>query len=302
MSHKHEHNHSHHLHHHGSENIRVAFFLNLSFTIIEIIGGIYTNSLAILSDAIHDLGDSLSLGLSWYFQNVAKKERDKKYSYGYGRFSLLGAIINSFVLLIGSFFMIKETIPRLMNPQSVNETGMMILAIFGIIVNGAAVLRLQKGNSINEKVVSLHLMEDVLGWVAVLIGSIIMYFFDFPIIDPILSLAISCYVLFNIYKNIKEIFKIILQGYPENVDLKAIKKTILNHDDIENIHDIHIWSLDGEYNVMSLHVAVEEDLKLSEINKIKRKIKHILSHENIHHFTIEFEHKHENCKEDIHKH
>jgi cobalt-zinc-cadmium efflux system protein len=297
---KHEHSHSHHLHNHGSENIRVAFFLNLIFTVIEIIGGIYTNSLAILADAVHDLGDSLSLGLSWYFQNVAKKDRDKKYSYGYGRFSLLGAIINSFVLLIGSFYMIKEAIPRLFNPEAVDETGMMVLAVLGIIVNGAAVIKLKRGNSINEKVVSLHLMEDVLGWVAVLIGSIIMYFFDIPIIDPLLSLAISGYVLFNIYSNIKEIFKIILQAYPNNVDIGAIKKAILSNEDIENIHNVHIWSLDGEYNVMSLHVTIEYDLKLSEINKIKKKIKHILVIENIHHFTIEFEHESENCKLDKH--
>ena len=199
----HHHNHG---HHHATGNIKVAFFLNLSFTIIELIGGFYTNSLAIMSDAVHDLGDSLSLGLSWYFQKVSNKKATTNFSYGFARFSLLGAIINSVVLTVGSIFIISEAIPRIISPEVSDAVGMMWFAILGIIVNGVAVLRLKRGTSINERVVALHLLEDVLGWVAVLIASIVMQFWDLPILDPILSLLIAAYVLFNVFKNIKESF------------------------------------------------------------------------------------------------
>ena len=192
------HNHS---HNHSEGNIKIAFFLNLGFTIVEIIGGLYTNSLAILSDALHDLGDSLSLGLSWYFQRLSKKGSTKKFSYGYKRFSLLGAIINSIVLVVGSIFILSKAIPELFNPEETNAQGMLYLAILGVVVNGAAVFKLRKGKSLNEKVVSLHLLEDVLGWVAVLIGSIVMIYFDLPFVDPLLSILISIFVLYNVYRN-----------------------------------------------------------------------------------------------------
>ena len=256
------HNHHHHGHHHTTKNIKTAFFLNLVFTIIEIIGGFYTNSLAIMSDAVHDLGDSLSLGMSWYFQKLSNKQATKKYSYGYGRFSLLGAIINSIVLIVGSFFIISEAIPRIINPEEANATGMMWLAILGIIVNGAAVLKLKKGSSINERVVSLHLLEDVLGWVAVLIASIVMMYWDVPILDPILSLAIAGYVLFNVYRNIKDAFKIILQGVPNEISSDKIKEQILlNIDEVEDIHDCHIWTLDGEFHIATIHIILKKSLR-----------------------------------------
>lgn len=198
--HHHHHGHHHH-HHHSTGNIKVAFFLNLGFAIIEIIGGLFTNSLAILSDALHDLGDSLSLGLAWYFQKYSEKERDQKYTYGYQRFSLLGAYINTIILIIGSIFIIQKSVTRILHPEEVEALGMILLAILGILVNAAAVLKLQKGTSLNEKVVTLHLMEDILGWVVVLLGSILMYFIYLPIIDPILSLGISIYILYNAFKN-----------------------------------------------------------------------------------------------------
>ena len=194
----HNHNHSHH--HEDVKNIKVAFSLNLMFTIIEFVGGFLTNSMAILSDAVHDLGDSFSLGLSWYFQKIAKRPRTKNYTYGYKRFSLLGAIINSVILVVGSVLILMNAIPRLFHPQQPDVKGMLLLAVLGVIVNGAAVLRLRKGRSLNERVVSPHLLEDVLGWLAVLVGAGIMYFVDAPFIDPLLSIAISAFILFNVYR------------------------------------------------------------------------------------------------------
>lgn len=283
-------------HQHKSEkNISYAFFLNLGFTIIEIIGGLITNSVAILSDAIHDFGDSISLGLAWYLQKVSKKGSDHKYSYGYRRFSLLGAIINSVVLLVGSFFILSETIPRIIHPQEPDLRGMFILAILGIIVNGAAVFRLRKGISLNEKVVSLHLWEDVLGWIAILIGSVIMYFFNVPVIDPILSVLITIYILIHVFRNIKASMRIILQGTPEEIDIDDIKKELLIFVEVNDVHDLHLWSIDGNYHVVTTHVILKEALTMDQLATLKTKIREKLEQLNVHHVTIEFETADETC-------
>ncbi|GAA0890470.1 cation diffusion facilitator family transporter [Fulvivirga kasyanovii] len=292
----HDHGHHGHHHHHGTKNLKVAFFLNLGFTIIEIIGGLLTNSVAILSDALHDLGDSLSLGLSWYFQKLSGKGRDKTFSYGYSRFSLLGAVINSVVLLTGSGIIIYEAIPRLFNPEQPDAQGMMYLAILGIVVNGAAVLRLRKGSSLNEEVVSLHLLEDVLGWVAVLIGSIVMRFYDVPILDPILSLLIACYILYNVFGNIKKSFRIILQGTPQGVEIDKIMAEINKNPEIRSVHDCHLWSMDGEYYVFSAHLVVAQEKGMAELAGIKEQIRDLLKSFSIEHATIEFETENESCE------
>ncbi|AZJ32226.1 cobalt-zinc-cadmium efflux system protein [Tenacibaculum mesophilum] len=291
------HNHHHHSHGNSTGNIAVAFFLNLAFTIIEFIGGFYTNSLAIMSDALHDLGDSLSLGLSWYFQKKSTKKANKKYSYGYKRFSLLGAIINSIVLVIGSVFIIKEAIPRVINPESADAKGMMWLAVLGIIVNGAAVLKLKKGTSINERVVSLHLLEDVLGWGVVLIASIVMQFWNIPVLDPVLSIAIAGFVLYNVYKNIKESIRIILQGTPENISVEEIQQRIVSMKDVEGIHDCHLWTMDGEYNVFTAHLVLKDkEISWEKWYKMKQEIKQVL-HDDFHleHITLELEFTSQEC-------
>ena len=291
----HNHNHGHNHSHDSVKNIKTAFFLNLSFTFIELIGGFLTNSVAIISDAIHDFGDSLSLGLAWYFQKLSKKGGNKFYSYGYKRFSLLGAIINCVVLLVGSIFILYEAIPRIFNPQETSAEGMFILAIIGIVVNGAAVLRTRKGSSINEKVVSLHLLEDVLGWVAVLVGSILIYFTKLTIFDPILSIAITLFILFNVFRNIKQVLPILLQGTPRNLEVEHIAENLKEIKNITNIHDLHIWSLDEEYNILTVHVVLENPLPVDELIDIKKQIRAALKEEEIQHTTIEFETSKENC-------
>ncbi len=291
-----KHTHQHHHHDHGDvENIKVAFFLNLGFTIIEIVGGILTNSIAIISDAVHDLGDSLSLGLAWYFQKIAKKGRDNQFTYGYKRFSLLGALINSMVLIIGSIIVLSAAIPRIFQPVQAETVGMFWLAVLGIIVNGAAVFRLKKGNSINEKVVMLHLLEDVLGWAAILVGSVFMYFFDLPILDPIMSIGISCFVLFNVYKNLRDTFRVILQAIPEELDIKQLETHLLSFDEILKIHDLHVWSIDGSYNILSVHIVVKQALGLEELANLKSKMRASLLEIGINHATFEFETETEIC-------
>ena len=287
-----------HHHHHDSstENIKVAFFLNLFFTVIEFIGGIYTNSLAITSDAIHDLGDSISLGMAWYFQNISDKKPTKTYSYGFKRFSLLGAIINSVILLVGSVFIIIEAIPRIINPEHADAKGMMWFAILGIIVNGAAVLKLKNATSINERVVSLHMLEDVLGWVAVLIASIVMQFWNIPILDPILSLLIALYILTNVFKNGKESIRIILQGSPIQVSSDEVKTQVLEFEEVKSIHDYHLWSMDGEYNDLTMHLIVDDTLSWEKGKNLKRSVRELL-HNNFHleHITLELEIPGEDC-------
>lgn len=282
---KHDHIHQ----QHSTKNIRIAFFLNLGFTILEIIGGLYTNSLAILSDALHDIGDSFSLGIAWYFQKKASKGRDLEYTYGYRRFSVVGAIINSFILIVGSVIIISKAIPRILNPEEADAQGMILLAIVGVLVNGAAVLRLKKGISINERAVMLHLMEDVLGWVAVLIGSIVIYFTDYYVIDAYLSMAIGLYVLFNVYKNMKSAFAIILQRVPKNIDIEKLGNYLSNYEGVKSFHDLHVWSLDGIKNVLTVHIVLCEDKTASQRARFVEELKNGLEAYEIDHSTVELD-------------
>ena len=292
-----------HDHHHNSiRNIKIAFFLNLGFTIFEIFGGFYTNSVAILSDAIHDLGDSLSLGLAWFLEKRSAKKSDKHYSFGYQRFSVLGALINSIVLIGGSIYILSITIPRLNDPQQANAEGMIFFAIIGILVNGAAVLRLKKGNSLNERIVSIHLLEDVLGWVAVLIVSVILLFWDVPILDPLLSILILGYVLFNVFKNLIKTLRVFLQRVPDDIDLGQLEKEIGQTPKVRSVHHTHVWSLNGTDHVLSIHIVIAEVNSISEIIEIKKRTKNILRSNHIEHATIEIEFEDESCYMEEHDH
>ncbi|MDD2370429.1 MAG: cation diffusion facilitator family transporter [Firmicutes bacterium] len=287
--HKEDHNH----HHERIGNIKVAFFLNFSFTILEIIGGIWTNSMAILSDALHDLGDSLSLGIAWYLEKYSGKGSDYKFSYGYARFSLLGALLNSVILIVGSIIILTQSIPRIFYPQEVYPQGMFIFAIIGILINGLAVLRLSHGSSLNERVVSWHLLEDVLGWVVVLIGSIILMFVDIPWFDPALSVLITIYVLYNVFKNLKETLNIFLEGVPKSISIEKIENEICEKTNVIKAYHTHIWSLDGEKNLLSLHIIVSDSSTREDIIDMKNQIRELMKENGIEHVTIEVDFKSE---------
>ncbi len=284
-----------HNHHHSTSSIKVAFWLNFTFTIIEIIGGFYTNSIAILSDALHDFGDTIALGLAWFLEKFSKKKRDKRYSYGYGRFSLLAAFINGLILLLGSIFILYEAIPRLFNPVQPDANGMMWLAIGGIIFNGAAVYKMQSGKTQNEKIVSWHLMEDVLGWVAVFIGSLIMKFWNVPIVDALLSVGFTLFILVNVFKNFLATVRIFLQAIPTNINENEIVKEVIKLAHIKSAHDTHLWSIDGEKIVFTLHVVVDPNLTEKEVIEIKKSIRLIGSKYKVHHITVEVEFEQEDC-------
>jgi len=293
LAHNHDHGHD----HHNSKNIKIAFLINLVFTILEIIGGLWTNSMAILSDALHDLGDSISLGVSWFLENYSQKEANHKFTFGYSRFSLLGALFNSIVLIIGSIYILTEAIPRVLNPESIKPKGMLVFAIIGVLANGLAVLRLRKGDSLNEKVVSWHLLEDVLGWFAVLIVSIILIYKEIPVLDPLLSISITIYVLYNITKNLKEVLTVFLQGVPANINIDKIQNLIINKTSAKSVHHTHIWSMEGQKNLLSTHVIVDDKISKNEVVTLKNNIKNLLERQGIEHVTIEIDFENEKCED-----
>ncbi|MDB0037967.1 cation diffusion facilitator family transporter, partial [bacterium] len=289
MGHDHNHNQSGH-------NLKIAFFLNIGFTIFEIIGGLYVNSVSIVSDAVHDLGDSLSLGTAWYLDHKSKQKADKKFSFGYARFSLLGALINSLVLILGSIYVISEAIGRILEPEHSNAQGMMIIAIIGMMVNGYAAWKMSGGKSLNEKVVSWHLMEDVLGWVAVFIVSVVLMFKDIQYLDPALSLLITVYILWGVIKRLKETLFVFLQGVPADVDVMEIKMKLLAIDNVKSLHHTHVWSLEGEHHVFTTHLKLKEISEFNQILEAKKSAKKVLKKYHFTHYTIETELDGESCE------
>ena len=273
----------------GSKNILVAFVLNATFSIIELIGGYFTNSVAIYSDALHDFGDSLALLLSYFAEKLSMKDPDEKFTFGYRRFSMLSAFLNGVILLIGSVFVIYEASQRILSPEEVSPEGMLGLAVLGILVNSIAAYRLSKDDGMNTKMVMLHLLEDLFGWFAVLIVSIVLLFKPWYILDSILSILISLVILRGVYKNLIKVGLIFLQKFPDELELKKIKNEILRLDLINGIHAIKGWSIDDSTYYLRFHVLLPEDTKIVTIDKLKTEIKKILMKYNVNFSTIEFE-------------
>ncbi len=273
---KHEHNHS-------EENILIAFILNLVFSVVEIIGGILTGSTAIFSDAIHDLSDSIALGTSFFTQKFSNKKPTQKYSFGFKRLTVLGALINVIILSVGSFYIIYEAIKSIFNPNEVLTMPMIYLAIFGIIVNGISVFRMKSSHKILDKTVLLHLFEDLLGWVAVLITSIIIHFTGLYILDPILSLFIVIVILRNIKRSFVTIIEILMNGTTDLDFAKMIKNKLRKLDDIESFNDFHLWSDDGDYYTLMISVNTYNN----KTNNVLEVIKTLLEQNNITHSIVE---------------
>ncbi|AEA98194.2 MULTISPECIES: cation diffusion facilitator family transporter [Alteromonas] len=297
-SHNHSHDHSHGRSSDASKRIGWAFFLNVVFTIIEFIGGWLTNSTAIMADAVHDLGDSLSIGTSWGLNKLSDKDANRTFSYGYKRFSLLGALINGVVLTIGSVWILFEAIPRLAEPEMPQVEGMLLLSIFGMAVNGFAAYKLSEGNSLNERVLNWHLLEDVLGWVAVFIVSIVLMFKPWAILDPILSIGFTLFILFNVIRNLKQTLMLFLQATPDKAQLERIRDDLLSNEHVSDLHHFHIWSLDGERNVMTVHLVLVGDVSTEHIQTLKNDVQHSLKKYNFEHTTVEFEFADEQCRDE----
>lgn len=280
------HHHAHQIVDEDTQNFKVAFFLNLIFTLIEIIGGLYTNSIAILSDAVHDLGDTLTIGTAYFLEKKSKKPANRNYPYGFRRFSLLSALLSAMVLLIGSIFIFLEGVKRLLNPEPTDAEGMVVFAILGVIFNGFAAWKLHSGQSMNQKIISLHLLEDVLGWTAILIGSILLLFFNLPWLDPMLSLGIMVYIMWNVIRRLRETLQLFLQRTPLNIDLDGIEKKILDCSEVVAIEHLKIWSLDGAQHVADLKLRVSSDITPQNLPVFEEKIKQLLKTDQIIEFNL----------------
>lgn len=272
------------------KNILIAFILNLSFSIFELLGGALTNSVAIISDSIHDIGDAISIGLSYFLEKKSKKKPDNKYTYGYVRYSVLGSIITTIILIIGSILVLIGSINRIINPVEINYNGMILFAIIGVLINFLAAYFTRTGNSLNQKAVNLHMLEDVFGWIIVLIGAIVMRFTDIKIIDSILSILVALFILLSALKNLKLIIDLFLEKTPKGINIKEIKEHLLKIKGVSDVHHIHIWSLDGYNNYATIHIVYDGKDK-----NIKKLVKDKLNKHNITHTTIELEKEGEEC-------
>ena len=271
-------------------NILVAFILNLIFSVFELVGGILTGSVAIVSDSIHDAGDACSIGISYFLEKKSQKRPDVKYTYGYGRYSVLGGLITTMILLVGSAVMIYNAIGRILAPTEINYNGMIVFAIVGVCVNFVAALFTRDGDSINQRAVNLHMLEDVLGWVIVLVGAIVMRFTDFALLDPILSICVSAYILYHAVKNLAAITVLFLEKTPQNVNVEEIQKHLCEIDGVLDIHHIHIWSVDGVHHSATMHIVTDADP-----HEIKESIREELREHSIVHSTLELESPTECC-------
>lgn len=271
--------------------IFIAFILNILFSVIEFIGGILTNSISIISDSVHDFGDAFSIGLSYFLEKKSKKKPDNVYTYGYVRYSVLGAFITSVILTTGSIFIILNSINRLINPEKVNYNGMIILAILGIVINFSATYFTRKGKSLNQKSINLHMLEDVLNWVIVLVGAVLIKLTKISVIDPILSLFVAVFILKSATKNLKLIVDLFLEKVPNHISIDKIKKQLLLLEEVSDIHHVHVWSMDGVNNYATIHVVTKSKNKIS----IKKEIRNIFKKFNITHVTIELEDEKEHC-------
>lgn len=275
------------------KNILIAFLLNLLFSLFELFGGFFTNSVAIISDAIHDFGDSISIGISYFLEKKSKKKPDNKYTYGYTRYSILGAFITNTILITGSVLVIVNATQRIINPVEINYNGMLIFAIFGASINFLAAYFTKDGDSLNQKAVNLHMLEDVLGWIIVLIGAIIIKFTKINIIDSILSIGVAIFISIHALKSFKKILDLFLTKTPNNVNIEHLKEHLLKIDNVVDIHHIHIWSMDGVNNYATMHLVT----KSQDIQKTKMKVREELEEHGINHVTIEVEDENYRCNE-----
>lgn len=280
----------------SSARIAWAFFLNLGFSIIEFVGGYLTNSTAIMADAVHDLGDSLSIGLAWVLERVSRRAADSTFTYGYQRFSLFGALINAVILIAGSLWILSEAIPRLFEPVMPVAEGMVGLAILGVVVNGYAAFRLAEGTSLNERMLNWHLLEDVMGWAAVLVVALILLFVEWPILDPLLSIGFTVFILANVLKMLRETLRIFAQSAPDQALAEGVEQALLSMADIASIHDLRLWSLDGEHHVMSVHVLMHRAMDSREQVTLKAAISTVLQPFELAHTTVEIEWPEEDCR------
>ena len=274
------------------KNILLAFILNLAFSLFEFIGGVFTGSVAIASDAVHDFGDAVSIGVALFFEKKSKKQPNEQYTYGYARYAVIGGVITTFILLFGSITVIYNAILRIIRPTDIHYNGMIIFAVVGVCVNLFATFLTREGNSINQKAVNLHMLEDVLGWLVVLVGAIVIKFTDISILDPLLSIGVATFILVTAVKNLIEPLNLFLEKTPQTVNIREVKLRLSQIDGVLDVHHIHVWSVDGHHNYATMHIVTN-----GVPHDIKDRVREALKQHGITHATLELEDEGEHCHE-----
>ncbi len=270
-------------------NIFIAFVLNLAFSLFELVGGIITGSIAIASDAIHDLGDAAGIGVSYFLERKSKRQPDKTYTYGYARFSVLGSVITTAILLIGSAVVIVNAVGRLFSPQQIHYDGMIVFAIVGVCVNTLAAFFTREGDSLNQKAVNLHMLEDVFGWVIVLVGAVVMRFTDFALLDALLSIGVAAFIFIHAAETLKTVIDLFLEKAPHGLSVEKIREAVMGIDGVKDAHHIHIRSIDGHNHDATMHVVTNDP------HRVKDQVRDVLQKMGIGHVTIETEAVGEHC-------
>jgi len=297
----HDHGHAGHHHHHAVGSIQTAFFMNAGFTILEAVGGVMTNSTAILANAVHDFGDSFALGQAWYFEKLSARTGDHRYSYGYQRFSIFGALVSAIMMLGSSFLVLVQAVPRLLHPEHPNAKGMVAFALAGVAVNALAMLRLKGQKGMNARVIALHLLEDVLGWLSVLLVSVVLLFVSVPMLDPILAVFITLYILTGVVKNLRSLVPVFLQAVPRDISLDKVVSEIQATPHVSGVHHAHLWSLDGERTVFTAHLELDCNIAPAEHARLKAEISALVARHGIYHSTVELEYPGEVCRNEPRK-
>ena len=287
----------------SDKNIFIAFLLNFLFSAVELIGGIFTGSIAIISDALHDFGDAAAIAVSAFLEHKSKRPADNTHTYGYSRYSVIGGAINAIILLVGSVIVVYGSVMRFISPSPIHYDGMLIMAVFGVIVNSLAAYTTHGGHSMNERTINLHMLEDVLGWLVVLVGAIVMRFTDWWFIDPLMSLCVAIFIFIHAAKNMAQIVNVLLEKVPENISVEELKTAISELPGVEVVHHIHVWSLDGDTVLATMHIVTQ-----NEMHHVKDAVRHLCEQNGIHHVTMELEctnehsHEHEcNIKHENHE-
>ena len=262
----------------------LAFFLNLTYAIVEFIAGGVFGSSAVLADSVHDLGDAIAIGISAFLESISNREEDSHYTLGYKRFSLLGAMVTAVILMTGSVLVILENIAKIFHPQSVNDEGILWLGIIAITINVLASLVIRKGQTKNESILSLHFLEDTLGWVAVILMAIVLRFTDWYILDPLLSLAISFFILSKALPRFWSTLKIFLDAVPEGVDIQKIRSDLEQLDHIASVNQLNLWTMDGLEKNAIIHVCLEH---VKHMEVCKESIRDLLKDCGFQNVTIE---------------
>ncbi|MBE6585814.1 MAG: cation transporter [Ruminococcaceae bacterium] len=277
----------------AEKSIWIAFALNLIFSAFEFVGGIWSGSVAIVTDAVHDMGDAVTIGTAFFLEKKSRKQPDENYTYGYTRYSAVGGAITNLMLLFGSVMVVCNAVARIIHPSEINYNGMIVFAIVGVFVNLGVVFLTRRGESLNQKAVHLHMLEDVLGWIIVLVGAIVMRFTDFHIIDPLMSIGVAIFIFLSAIWNMKEVLDLFLEKTPHNMDISKLKTDVDKIEGVLGVHHIHVWSMDGHNHYATMHIVADRcshDLK----DQVRKELKKY----GIGHATLELETEGEYCREE----